>query len=251
MIITAALSVAGWYVVGVRAVVALLVAASGCADDFNTLSEFTPSLHAVAPTTLSEEPDVAVSLRVRPLVPYECPRFDPADLRGTFGDIALQFTRASYVEAFGTSGGADYCSLGFRGVGLPNHGLVTVSDSSLEVRAMFDEAAVQMRTASHPTWTFARGEMVAIRWSPAVDLVDSPLRPDLSLNPSNDMPLVATLVAPDLVTFTIPLGYPPGPKSGYLSFFSSQYDQPAVTCENASSCRVYQNRAVLFDAVVE
>lgn len=230
-----------------RAFAATIAIAFGCGDK-NTLAEFEHYwLRATAATTLSDVPHVSVGLAYLPLEEdaEECPNFDTTDFHATFGGIDLAF------EARGYADGPDTCYLTFSAPETtPMNGVVTVSDSSMEIEATFELSALQMRTASHPTWRFARGETVAIQWSPAGDLEEDG-DPSIGLSPSGDMTLFPTLVPPDLVTFTITATYPPGQKDGYIDLTSSQYDQPAVTCVNATECRAYQNREVHFDAVVE
>jgi hypothetical protein len=239
----------------VRFLVMLAAAATalaGCGDRQHRLSEFDYyELRASAATTLSEVPQVRVGITFLAIDrdTKECPNFDPADFHATFGGIELSIASRGYSD------GADTCFMTFTAPATtPLNGMVMVSDSSLEITATFDLSALQMRELNHPTWRFARGETVAIQWSPPSDFDDvKPGEgPSMGLGTSaSDIPLDPTLVPPDLVTFTIPSSYPTGAKEGYIDFTPSQYGDAALSCINAYECVAYQNRYVEFDAIVE
>jgi len=171
-----------------RGLLAMLLT-SACTEPFDRLSEFDHVVHAFAATTLAEEPKVGVSVLTSSTGRRQCPQYDIEELRASFGGIELTYTGITFVEGY-YDGGAphgSYCDMGFQAPQAPLlNGVVAVSDSSMDIVATFEQSSLEMRTATHPDWTFARGEAVAIQWFPAADFGDS--RADVRLVPS-DVPL--------------------------------------------------------------
>jgi len=217
----------------------LALAMAGCTSNtVATLADLPPTqLNAFVPARWRPDPHLAVALRFS--AADTCPAFDVADLRATAGGTTLDFSGTTFDEPNGTSGGGNECSLNFGApYEQPVDGVVTVSDSTLIIRGSFDRDALEMRSAQHPTWVFTRGETAAIRWSPPGDFADS-LGPQVSIVSAE---VQATVVAPDMLVFTVPSSEATGAGTARVDMLTPYYADESLECFNASLCQVHQDR---------
>lgn len=128
----------------------------------------------------------------------------------------------------------------------PETGVITVSDESLTVTATFERAALEPRTAFHPTWSFVRGELVVIRWSHPSDLIGTGAGVSLgTIVPVNPV----SIQPPDSITFMLAPDYPTGPKSASV-YIGADGPDLALECTNAFICEARQVRSYTHDADV-
>ena len=166
----------------------------------------------------------------------ECVSVDEDGIVGMFGGNPLTFLGVAQTEF------ADppQCYLQFEtdGAVTPEDGVVRIRDDSLEVVGSFDVAALEQRVASHETWIFQRQQPSAVKWSHPTDFADpSPSYPPaaITFHTDSEPEVFAAFVAPDLVTFQLPVNFPTG------DFVVSVIAQTMVVyqafdCRNAQTC---------------
>jgi hypothetical protein len=168
-----------------------------------------------------------------------CPVLDPEELHAALGAAPLQFGMFGFWEN-GLSG-ENYCYMTFVAPLIdPVDGVVVITDRSLEIVGTFEQTALEPRSASHPTWSFARGEMVTVRWSHPSDLIGAGAFAEVGLAIGAPQ-FSVMIVPPDKISFVVPSEHPVGPVEAFVGV-SRPWDDIALSCENASSCRAAQVR---------
>lgn len=245
-----------WYAVRMRWCIAAIVSTStsACSDDASTLSELSiRRLHASVYPLVTEAPLNSIKLEYAPrdVAGEECSVLDPVSVRATFGGTELPFEEFRSVFGGLSMNGGSYCVMSFSGpLVTPRNGMVTVSDGSFEVAATFEQAALEPRTASHPTWSLTRGEMATLRWSHPSDLSGDETTANIHLASGvPDFPV--TIVVPDGITFVVPSEHPVGPFDITVTVESRPAGpENAFECINALTCEATQGRAYRHQVAV-
>ncbi|HTL35585.1 MAG TPA: hypothetical protein VL326_20795 [Kofleriaceae bacterium] len=148
----------------------------------------------------------------------------------------------------------DECYFYFAKNVMPTDGEIVVTDleDEQEVRATFDPGVLERRFATHADWIFRPGEPAEIQWSHPADLVGADVTASVFfVGTGATHPMAASITAPDLVTFTLPVGYTLAPDTiAEIEIVGGRGPDAALTCTNAVSCTAVQNRDASHAAMI-
>jgi hypothetical protein len=171
----------------------------------------------------------------------ECPKA-PSGVTGTLGGQTLEF--GGLYEAGDHFPTKCYFHFTTKGPVTPKNGVVTVSDDSLEVRATFEVTALEQRFATHPTWSFQRGQVDAVTWSHPQDLINT-AAPVASVLFDSGMiadTIPITFVPPATIMFTVPADLPVGELAMSVIARMQLEADVGIECVAATSCVARQGR---------